>query len=118
MADRVSGRVQICDADGRFKRTLGSDALTSPCGFAWNGQYLLVAELQARIAVFDGYDDLVCYLGANEAACRIRGWPNLPGYMLEPGKFYSPHAAAADKDGNLYVVEGLLGGRVTKLVRC
>lgn len=30
-------------------------------------------------------------------------------------KFNSPHGAAADASGNLYVVEWITGGRITKL---
>lgn len=118
IADRGNTRVQVYDADGRFKRSFGSNFLSSPCGFASYGPYLMIPELHARVTILDEYDNPMCYLGANEAACKIKGWPNLPSYMLEPGKFNSPHAMAADKDGNLYVVEWILGGRVTKLVRC
>jgi hypothetical protein len=42
---------------------------------------------------------------------------NLARPPLEPGRFNSPHTLAADPDGNLYVTEWLLGGRLTKLAR-
>lgn len=117
IADRGNMRVQVYDADGRFRRAFGQDILTSPCGFAVHGPYLFIPELYGRITVLDEYDQLVCYLGAGESVRRTKGWPNVPGYMLEPGTFNSPHAMAADKDGNLYVVEWIVGGRVTKLVK-
>ena len=36
---------------------------------------------------------------------------------LEPGVLNSPHTLVADSDGNVYVAEWLIGGRVTKLGR-
>ena len=41
---------------------------------------------------------------------RMEGWPNIPRELVEPGKFNSPHGMAAGADGNLYVVEWLIGG--------
>ena len=56
---------------------------------------------------------------------QVDGWPNnknekgevVPTQLLRPGKFNSPHGVAADNEGNLYVVEWLIGGRYTKLAR-
>jgi hypothetical protein len=118
IADRGNMRVQVYDASGRFMRAFGQDFLTSPCGFASHGSYLMIPELHARVTILDENDQPVCYLGANEATCKIKGWPNHPSHMLEPGKFNSPHAMAADADGNLYVVEWIVGGRIIKLVKC
>ena len=86
---------------------------------------LVIAELRARLAILDANDQLVCYLGENEAVCQAEGWPNnkneagdiIPTKLLEAGKFNSPHGLAADADGNLYVAEWLVGGRFTKLVK-
>lgn len=90
---------------------------TSPCGsIAW-GDELLIPELRARLAVLDGEDRLVCYLGQNEAVCDLAGWPNHERHLLEAGRFNSPHGMAADPDGNLYVVEWIPGGRITRLAR-
>ena len=41
----------------------------------------------------------------------------IPTSLLEAGKFNSPHGLAVDANGNLYVAEWLIGGRVTKLNR-
>jgi hypothetical protein len=35
---------------------------------------------------------------------------------LTPGRLKSPHAIAIDGDANVYVIEWLIGGRLTKLV--
>lgn len=115
IADRSNQRVQVYDPQGKFKRAFGADFLTSPCGFATHGPYMIVPELRARLTILDERDQLVCHLGVNESACNAEGWPNLPAPMIQPGKFNSPHAAAADAQGNLYVVEWIIGGRITRL---
>ena len=125
VADRTNARVQVYDLEGRFKRAFGSGFLTSPSGFVSHGDLLVIAELRARLAVLDADDSLVCYLGDNEAVCDVDGWPNnrnargdlVRTALLEPGKFNSPHGMAVDGDGNLYVAEWLIGGRITKLTK-
>ena len=123
VADRSNHRVQVYDLDGKFMRAFGSEFLSSPSGFVTHGDLMVVAELQARLAVLDREDKLVCYLGENEAVCSVEGWPNnkseagavIPTALLEPGKFNSPHGMAVDSQGNLYVSEWLIGSRFIKL---
>ena len=115
VADRGNRRFQVYDLDGHFKRSFGADFLSSPCGCITHRDLLMVPELNARLAVLNDRDELVCYLGENEAVCTSPGWPDFRGEMLMDGKFNSTHAMAADGHGNLYVVEWIIGGRVTKL---
>ncbi|HLF04566.1 MAG TPA: hypothetical protein VI855_05065, partial [Dehalococcoidia bacterium] len=110
VADRSNRQVQVYGLDGRFRRAFGSDFLTSPSAFAIWGDSLIVAELRSRLAVLDGEDRLVCYLGENGAVAETPGWPNVPAERIVPGKFNSPHGLAVDRDGNLYVAEWLIGG--------
>ncbi|MFN8487039.1 MAG: hypothetical protein U0350_05560 [Caldilineaceae bacterium] len=117
IADRGNQRVQVYDVEGNFLRVFGQDILTSPCSFVTVGDHLIIPELRGRVAVLDGQDRLVGYLGDNAAVCDIPGWPNHPAHLIEPGKFNSPHGIAADRTGNLYVTEWIIGGRITKLVR-
>jgi len=37
--------------------------------------------------------------------------------MWQPGRFVHPHDACFDRDGNIFVVEWVATGRVTKLVK-
>ncbi len=124
VADRGNRRIQVFDADGHFKRVFGAEFLSSPSAFALlDDDTLVVAELRARLALVDRDDRLVGYLGADEAACDRQGWPNVrnaTGELVRPptltaGKFNSPHGLAADRQGNLYVAEWLIGGRYTQL---
>jgi DNA-binding beta-propeller fold protein YncE len=117
IADRGNHRVQVYDGDGNYKRTFGEDFLTSPDCFAISGDDLIVPELFASLKLLDAEDKLICDLGENAAACKIDGWPNLDASQIHAGKFNSPHGAAADKDGNLYCVEWIIGGRITKLIK-
>jgi len=117
IADRANKRVQVYDADGNFKRVFGSDFLNSPCCFAHRNGILYIPELYARLAVVDENDKLITYLGENPAAQPSPGWPNLPADQIHPGKFNSPHGMTVDNQGNLYIVEWIIGGRITKLAK-
>lgn len=117
IADRSNQRVQVYDADGRFKRAFGTDYLNSPCMFATHGDLLFIPELRARVTVADRNDKPLARLGENDAAASIAGWPQLPKDQIKPGKFNSPHGMTVDAQGNLFVVEWIVGGRVSKLQR-
>ena len=97
--------------------SFGRDFLNSPCGFVYRHGVIYIPELLARLAVLDDHERLITYIGENAAAPELPGWPNLPAKQIVPGKFNSPHGMAVDADGNLYVVEWILGGRITKLAR-
>jgi hypothetical protein len=115
IADRGNKRFQVYDLEGKFKRVFGDDFLGCPCGGIVKDDLLYVPELCARIAILDKEDNLICYLGQNENTCNIPTWPNHPKELIQPGKFNSPHHLAVDKNNNIYVVEWIIGGRITKL---
>ena len=115
IADRANQQVQVYDQDGGYIRAFGSDYLTSPCNFrAWN-DVLLVPELWGRVTLLGADDKPLVHLGSNREAMDIKGWPDLSEQQLTPGLFNSPHDMASDSAGNLYVVEWIIGGRITKL---
>ena len=131
VADRANRRIQVYDLEGSFIRSFGSEVLNSPSAFAIDNSYMIVAELRARLAVFDIEDTFITYIGENESISRVErnspedvpGWPNniddkgntIRSKILETGKFNSPHGIATDKLGNIYSGEWLIGGRYTKL---
>ena len=123
IADRSNGQIQVYSLKGEFLRCFGrgpgADWLHSPSGFASFGKYLVVAELRgSRLTLLDLDDEPVAYLGENTGAFKFNeGWPNVPHETLVPGKFNSPHGVAADTDGNIFVAEWLIGGRINKLTR-
>ena len=117
IAEQRTGRIQVYDLDGNFVRSFGSGFLSSSSAFATYGDLLMVVELRARLAFLDRDDNLVCHVGEREGARDMEGWPNVSSELLEPGKFNAPHGMAADSHGNLYIVEWMIGGRTTKLVK-
>ena len=117
VADRGHKRLQVFTLDGRFLRTVGEGGLECPCTGVPYADGLVVPELCARLTILDAAGALVAFVGRNEAACDLPGWPQVGSENVNPGRFNSPHAAAADADGNLYVAEWIVGGRLTKLER-
>ena len=118
VADRANKRVQVYGLDGNFKRVFGSDYMIAPSGFVTHGDLMFVVEHQgSRLTVLDVDDKLVAFLGENEDVSHQEGWPNIPRDEHVEGKFNSPHGMAADANGNLYVAEWLIGGRMIKLAR-
>jgi len=118
VADRGNRRVQVFDSGGKYLRSFGESFLTSPDCFVVDGDEVLIPELLGRVTVLDAGDELLYYLGKNEGVGKDKDprWPNTN--PLVPGKFNSPHGAAADAFGNIFVVEWRIGGRVIKLQRC
>lgn len=112
VADRGKHRVQVYDASGNYLKTFGEDFLTSPDGFAPDGERLIVPELNGRVTILDADDRLICHLGNNEQIVTNPDWPDRTS--LVAGMFNSPHAATADA-GAIYVVEWRVGGRVIQL---
>ena len=123
IADRANSQVQVYDLDGSWKRSFGDDFMISPSEFAAMGDYLVVAELHARVNILDSEDALVVRLGDNPAAPQRDGWPNdldaegvpIRTRRLREGLFNSPHGLTTDAAGNVYVSEWLIGGRYIKL---
>jgi len=122
VADRGHERLQVFGLDGQLHRICGEGLLRGPSAFAVRGDELIIAELQARVAVLDIDDQLVGYIGADDAAPSRPGWPNALSTdgstirpPLRPGRFNSPHGVAVTADGRIIVGEWLIGGRVSRL---
>ncbi len=124
VADRGNRRLVVFDLDGGFRRVIGAETLTSPSALALSGDTMIVAELHGRLALLGAGDTHLGVLGENDLH-EHEGWPNaldeqgntVRSPAIEIGKFNSPHGVAADADGNLYVNEWLIGGRLIRLAR-
>jgi hypothetical protein len=116
VADRGNKRFQVYGPEGSYRKTVGEAVLSCPCVACVVGDALVVPELSAKLTILDRHNNPVAFLGDNEAVCSLEGWPNHRTELIQPGRFNSPHSAAADAEGNMYVVEWIVGGRITKLV--
>ena len=122
VADRANSRIQVYNLAGEFVRSFGSQFLKTPSGFSVYRDLMVVAELDAKLTILDMDDQLVKHLFMDEKAPSRSGWPNEEKGSalgrpsdLRPGKFNSPHGMTIDTEGNIYVAEWLIGGRMTKL---
>lgn len=110
VADRSNRRLQYFSLEGRHRGFVTAE-LRSPCHFDQRGKLLLVPDLEARVTILDADDKLVVHLGDGENF----GLRDKPREQFVPGKFIAPHSACFDHDGNIFVVEWVEVGRVTKL---
>ncbi len=115
VADRGNRRVQEFDRGGRFLRSWGSDFLDSPNGFDFRNGLCVISELHGRITIVDADNHLVETIGAQPNARFLPQWPNVDRSMIREGLFNSPHGAAWGHGGELYIVEWIKHGRVTRL---
>lgn len=116
VADRANVRIQELNLDGE-PVAVHADELRHPCDFQRREGDLLCPDLHGRVSIFDRDYRLICHLGDNPGVQQTPGYPNLPHDQRIPGKFISPHAAWWDSKGDLYVVEWVSDGRVSKFAR-
>jgi TAT (twin-arginine translocation) pathway signal sequence len=113
VADRSNVRLQWFDYNGKFIKMV-TDELRHPCMFDQRGGDLLIPDLMGRVTLFDKDNKLICHLGDNP---NKKEWANngVKQKDTQPGIFCTPHSARFDSKGNIFVVEWLPYGRVTKL---
>jgi len=118
VCDRANARLQWFTLDGKaLSATEKSKAVLFPAHAKTRGDVLLVADLHARVSLFDKENKPIVHLGDDaEWRKKVLGGPvrSQPKEWVA-GKFVHPHDAAFDKDGNIFVVEWVSTGRVTLL---
>lgn len=119
IADRGNKRVVIYDGDGHYKRQ--STLTHSPCGFDFLDSQVVIPELSTGVKVLDVNSlELVTELGASDIIGidqHPEGWPNLAGTdLVRPNFLNSPHGACFAPNGDIYCVEWIVGGRISKFV--
>jgi hypothetical protein len=117
IADRGNHRVQVYDGEGHFLRVFGEDFLTSPDGFSFHEDFLVIPELEVRVTLCDKNDNLITTLGENDSIKEEYNWPQVERRFIRTGYFNSPHGSAVDRTGNIFIGEWIVGGRVIKLRR-
>jgi hypothetical protein len=117
VADRANARLQYFTLDGKYLSSI--DKVSFPAHFDLRGTEMLVPDLHARVSIFDKDNNVIVHLGYDQAwtdqvlanKMEMRTKPD----QWKPGRFIHPHDACYDRDGNIFVVEWVPTGRVTKL---
>lgn len=115
VCDRENHRLQIFDLEGKLLEVV-EGMLRRPCNVHQHGGNLVVADLAGRVTILDRDNELAVHLGDNPDA-RLRANNGVPRTEWRDGVFLAPHAARYDAEGNLYVMDWLSAGRVSKLRR-
>jgi sugar lactone lactonase YvrE len=117
VCDRANGRIQEYDLDGSLLRTLAEGVVVTPTDLVAVDDRLVLTDFTAgRVTVLTRDGELVEHLCAGDRSPRDAE-ANIVRPETTPGVVNSPHTLAADGNGDLFVAEWLIGGRVTKLAR-
>jgi hypothetical protein len=119
VADRANARLQYFTLNGKHLSFVHD--VSFPAHFDIRSDVLLVPDLHARVTLFDKDNRVIVHLGYDPEwtkavladGFKMRSQPD----RWQPGKFIHPHDACFDRAGNIFVVEWVPTGRVTKLVR-
>lgn len=114
-ADRENRRLKHYDLDGNFLGVFATN-LRRPCAMSFFGDYVAVAELEARVTIVDKNGAPVAFLGDNP---DLDEWANFQVALedVPAGIFSAPHGLSYDPEGDLYIQDWNASGRVTKLRR-
>jgi hypothetical protein len=115
VTDRGNSRLQRFALDGKHVDSiLGTSKM--PCYLHERQGDVVIADLLSKVIILDQKNNVVASLG--EGDYSRDDWSTVrnqaPGAFV-PGRFVCPHGACFDHEGNIFVVEWVEAGRVTKL---
>ena len=114
VADRGNHRIVRYTLDDKPIDIIGGTR--SPCHFHEHKRVVVVPDLQSRVTLFDKDNKVIVHLGEGHYEGGIGKIRNTEDRSkFQPGKFVAPHGAIFDHAGNIFVVEWVEIGRVTKL---
>lgn len=109
------GRLLHYDLNGEFIDEVVT-GLGMPTSAAVQGDYVSVPDLHGRLVILDKSNTIIAVLGHNaDPAKRVN--KNVPQDQWIEGIFSGTHGSYWDKEGNLYVQDWNVSGRLMKLVR-
>lgn len=109
------GRLLHYDLDGHFIEEVVT-GLGMPTSVAIQGDYVSVPDLHGRLVILDRSNTIIAVLGHNvNPDTRVNF--NVPQDQWIEGIFSGTHGSFWDADGNLYVQDWNVSGRIMKLVR-
>jgi hypothetical protein len=109
------GRLLHYDLEGNFIDEVIT-GLGMPTSAAVQGDYVSVPDLHGRVVILDKTNTIMAVLGHNPDPAKGRNF-NIPQDQWVEGIFSGTHGSYWDKDGNLYVQDWNVSGRIMKLVR-
>lgn len=113
VADRRNNRLQRFTPAGEHVDFIPGFRL--PCHFDEHDGLVVVPDLHGRVTLLDRDNRIVAHLGDSNAPTWNNPLRNQPRDQFIPGQFICPHGACFDHEGNIFVVEWVEVGRVTKL---
>jgi hypothetical protein len=113
VCDREKRRLVHLDLDGNWIGVHATN-LRRPCAVSFHGDYVAVAELEARVVIIDKNGAPVSFVGDNPNKKQWASFGVAPKDQ-NPGIFSAPHGLSFDATGNLYVQDWNSSGRVSKL---
>jgi hypothetical protein len=109
------GRLVHYSLEGEFIEEVVT-GLGMPTSVAIQGDYVSVPDLHGRVVILDKNNTIMAVLGHNPDPAKGGNY-NIPQDQWVEGVFSGTHGSYWDKDGNLYVQDWNVSGRIMKLVR-
>ena len=109
------GRLLHYDLDGNFIEEVVT-GLGMPTSASVQGDYVSVPDLHGRVVILDKTNTIMAVLGHNPDPKLGLNY-NVPQDQWKEGIFSGTHGSYWDKDGNLYVQDWNVSGRLIKLLR-
>lgn len=109
------GRLVHYSLEGEFIEEVVT-GLGMPTSVAIQGDYVSVPDLLGRLVILDKNNTIMAVLGFNPDPEKGRSY-KVPQDQWIEGVFSGTHGSYWDKDGNLYVQDWNVSGRIMKLVR-
>ena len=109
------GRLLHYDLDGNFIEEVVT-GLGMPTSVAIQGDFVSVPDLHGRLVILDKTNTIISVLGNNPNRAQGRNF-KIPQAEWVEGIFSGTHGSYWDKDGNLYIQDWNISGRLMKLVR-
>ncbi|MCH8048124.1 MAG: 6-bladed beta-propeller [Planctomycetes bacterium] len=112
---RPKGRLLHYSLDGKFIGEVVT-GLGMPTSVAVQGDYVSVPDLHGRVVILDKTNTIIAVLGHNPDRKKGASYGIRQAQWVE-GVFSGTHGSYWDNDGNLYVQDWNISGRIIKLVR-
>ena len=117
VTDRGNSRLQRFALDGKHVDFILNTS-KMPCNLYERNGDVVLPDLLSKVIILDRKNNVVASLGEGEYSNK--DWStvrNQAAGTFVPGRFVCPHGACFDHEGDIFVVEWVESGRVTKLRR-